>query len=333
MPALAGWLLGGALGCLGGASTTASDVSDADTDTDVDADTDVDTDTDTDWTPADLAGCTAEVRTDEGDDESVEITRTLLYDARGLVMEQLSDDPDEPARLETDHDDLGRIVEWRLDHDGDQIFDEVWTRTLGDAQISDGLDGGIGDVTSFCRDTDADGICDFEERMSHDADTGLRSLYELDVDGDGAFDGTCTYDYDDRDRRVAFECTDLLIRSAQYTYGTGPLDYVVAVDLGDDGTVDNRSERHYDAQERLVFTAEDLDADGVWDSDAATTFRPDGTIELVEGNVRQPATGRFREEYTYDADGYTAEALFGLDVTGDGVPDTRTRRTWSWSCP
>jgi hypothetical protein len=318
---------------------------DVDTDTDVDADTDVDTDTDADTdpgtdsgmdtatttdtgpvdtTPADLADCVVVIDTDAANDGSIDVTTTITYDAMGLEVAISVDDADPATAAEititrnTDGDEVDRAI----DQTGDGVVDDrvllTWTT---DRQLD-----------SYCYDLGDDGTCDFAERFGYDA-YGHRTTYEQDGDGNGTYESTCTYTYDTSDRRTSYDCGGPLNQSAIYTYtGVTFWDYLWDLDLGRNGTIDQHWDEQYDADGRLIYEGADTNNNGVWDTELWNTWNPDGSLSLVEGEIRSPASS-FRLEHDYDVEGYLLQKRFGIDVTGDGIPDNLDVDDFVWTCP
>jgi hypothetical protein len=336
-----------ALGCSGTpAADGEADTEDSDTDSDADSDTDADTDadadsdadsdadTDTDTTgdtgsdrtePADLSGCTSTNEIDEDDDGTVEQTVTDTYDAGGLLSSSALDhaDPETIARTTFVRDAAGNEIERRFDLDGDGTDDDVHTRSWTAS----------GKLAAYCVDYGIDGTCEYAERMTYDPTTDLRSLYENDADGDGLYESSCTYVYDAQGRTLSYLCTGPLDRAAAYTWTGGTeWDHDFAVDLGTNGSDDSVSQYRYDTFGQLVQTRTDDGANGSWDTGAETQWNPDGTVAVVDGWTTNPSS-TFRSTNTYDADGYLVEVLFGIDVTGDGLPDAITVERYAWSCP
>lgn len=340
-PLLAIWVLG----CSGksGEDTAADDggsdegTSDSDTDTDTDADTDsdadADSDTDTDTAtdtgevrtePADLSGCVSIDETDEEDDGTIERTSTSTYDAQGLLVSFLVDDDDPDSAVTTTfvRDGVGNELERQFDNDGDGTVDDVHFRTWT----------ATNELETYCVDYGDDGTCDYAERITYDPTSGLRSLYEQDGDGDAVYESSCTYTYDGTDRRLSYLCDGPLDRSAAYTYTGGTIwDYDLALDVGADGSDDVLYEYRFDAAGRQIRAATDTNTNGVWDSEADTLYNPDGTVSQIDGATVGPAS-TFRYTYTYDVEGYLTDSLFGIDVTGDGLPDSVTVDTFTWQC-
>jgi hypothetical protein len=298
--------------------------SDADADGDVDADTDADTDTSpVRTTPADLGDCSVVVTLDEKNDGDVDATTQMTYDAGGLVLSVLVEDSDPATAAETTYlrDADGNELERQIDQDGDGALDERWISTYG----ADGLE-------TFCQDVGDDGDCEFAELLTYDA-AGNRVTYQQDGNGDGVYDSTCTYTYDAQDRRTSYDCDGSLNQTATYTYTEVTFwDYLWDVDYGRNGSTDEHWDEQYDSAGRLIYEGADTNDDGTWEQEVTTAYNPDGTVALVEGTIRQPASA-FQIQYDYDGDGYLLEQRFGVDVTGDLVPDNLDVSDYAWTCP
>ena len=306
---------------------------DADTDTDADSDADTDTDTDSDadtdtgtrTIPADLSSCMSIGEHDEGNNGSIEAVVTSLYDELGLLVSVETDDDDTntPALVSFIRDAQGGEIERQFDNDGDGTIDDRWTYVLTPE----------GEITSYCADTGDDGVCDFEERIAYDEITGLRALYERDSDGDGIFESTCTYTYDGQDRRTGYDCDGALNQIALYTYTEVTVyDYIFDLDIGRNGTTDQSTDYRFDTEGRSLYVGSDADGDGALDTTVDNTYNPDGTISVIESTNANPAA-LLRWEYSYEAEGYLSDVLFGADVTGDGLPDQVVSDHFTWTCP
>ncbi|MEZ4241830.1 MAG: hypothetical protein R3F59_37915 [Myxococcota bacterium] len=302
--------------------------SDADADTDADSDADADTDTDTGpvrTEPADLADCVSVSERDDDFNGSIDATTTTTYDALGLQSDVVLDDADRDTPTHTwfVRDAAGLELERWFDDEGDGTADDVHYREWNaDAQL-----------VRYCVDLGADGTCEYLEEIDYDPTTGVRTEYRRDGDGDGVFESTCAYTGDAQGRILAYDCDGQLNLSATNTYtGATFWDYLQDTDLGRDGSVDQHAEYRYDADGNRIYAAQDTNANGAWDVETTTAYNPDGTVSRIDGTTASPASS-LRYEYTYDPDGYLVELVFGVDVTGDGLPDGGSTETWTWTCP
>ena len=112
------------------------------------------------------------------------------------------------------------------------------------------------------------------------------------------------------------------------------------IDLGRNGSIDQRFIDVYDADERIIHNERDQYAPaGVFETVLDTTYRADGQLDTVLGtdviisgsSVLGPyGYGAF---YSYDVEGYPLTNRVGYDTGGDPLPEIVTLTTHSWTCP
>ncbi len=310
--------------------------SDADADSDVDADADADADADTSDTGgsagpgvlADLSDCTVTIAVDLEANGSVDAMLVRVYDASGRESTLMITDGDpNTAELTTvTYNGAGKVVRRDFDVDGngstDLAFIFEWTPT--------------GNLSRFCEDQGDDGSCEREERISYDPVTDNRSLFELDGDGDGTFETSCTYTFDATDRRTSYLCSGGISQAASYTYaGALPADFVIEVDFGANGSVEQIQETLHDADGRVVFFGDNNNAAGGNEFESTWLYDSVGNelTVLLEDFSSNP-NSLSRSDTSYDIDGYVTGVLSAVDLTGDGVPEAFLfEDTYAWTCP
>ncbi len=130
-------------------------------------------------------------------------------------------------------------------------------------------------------------------------ETGLRSTYELDTDGDGAID-----------RRDLLSYPEGEVRSDRWTGRD--------IDNDLDGNLDGRQERSLDARGRITRSFRDDDLDGTPEYELLQTFGDYGITDqsLLNGANRQAST------WTYNANGLLVR--YSYDGNADGTPERVT---------
>lgn len=277
--------------------------------------------------------------TDNGADGSIDYRRDLTFASNGKVAADEYDfDGDGVLDLvnQFEFDANEQQIRYRNDSDGDGVDDSVRTLTY------DAFGGLVRNET-----VDAAGVTTALEVIEYDADgrmirrqngnpgsptiefwivdeAGMRSTYELDVDGDGSID-----------RRSLLTYPEGETRSDRWTGRDNDLDL--------DGITDSRQIRELDERGYVVFDSRDDDLDGNPEYERRDTYGPFGITSqtIVNGAIRRASTWDYNAagnllRYAYDGDGDgTPERVTDYqyddsgnqvgqsrDNDGDGTPDT-----------
>ena len=221
------------------------------------------------------------VSTDRGDDGTIDTVQETTFNEatqRSLLREDR--DGDGEFEIVTAFDyvyDGNRLIRVETDDDADGTVDIVETREYTTA----------GRIWRTIRDEGADGKPDRIEESTWDADNRrIRSTIDAPVGGpvetiqeyaygnDAGMNGRLMHRYNERG----------LVQSTRYETRYLPSGQLESmdIDLTDDGQVDNRIERVYDADGQMIGTLTDNGADGTIDTLHSYIYSDDGRlIELA----------------------------------------------------
>ncbi len=237
---------------------------------------------------SDLAVLT--VSTDSGDDGTIDRVQETTFDSGGKrILLREDRDGDGEFELVTAYAyvwDQGQLIRVETDEGADGSVDTVETREYTTT----------GRIWRTITDEGADGVADridehvwdangHRVQMSMDKPAGgvVETIQEFRFGNDDIVDGRLMSRYND----------DGLIQSVRYNnvYLPNGLLGTMGIDLQDDGKVDNRIERVYDADGRMIGTLTDNGADGTIDTLHSYIYSDEG--RLVELAIDMGNDGTF----------------------------------------
>ena len=175
-----------------------------------------------------------------------------------------------------------------------------------------------------------DGVFDGGEDYRWRPDGQLRSV-KTDHNGDGVTDYGTTYSYDDLGRpleRVDFD-DDGPYLTAVYEW-TDERAYTLVEHLGTAaGPPSKRLEVLLDAEGRTIFSEEDRESDGVWDTRNTTEFGVDYMRNVREVQDDDGSVTTWDSEEIYD--GWKTIVSSSVMIDPDGTR-TAASSEWTWGC-
>lgn len=292
----------------------------------------------------DLSDCSVyreQVNTTDGDAYMRGLWFT--YDSNGWVIlaeQDLDADGFAEDIFSQTFDGYGQLIDQLHDVDGDGIYDERYILSY--------TSNGDRDVVQW--DVDNDGTVDVTYTYLYDA-TPLLITLETDLDSDGTPDQRTEYIRDGSGNMVQETFDDgidgTLEAVKDYTQpGLVGGDYYYDWDQTGDGAYNVRVEEAFNSAGQLTLSWQDVDIDGVVETEIHFAYWSTGLLELLSATffdptlVIPPLLDGYLDYYqqpTYDADGFTQEILEVVDLDRDGSPggtfDQTYTETWSWTCP
>ena len=243
------------------------------------------------------------------------------YNARG---QQLTHDNDTNGDGVTDNSNLytynaaGQYTVIAHDDDGNGSADYTQSYTYNNfgEEIREEHTDGAGQTLYLETQTyDANGVLVGRQTTSGSSqknyrwfadDSGTRTAYEIDNDGDGTWDRHDDLVYDAQDRWIERD-----------------------IDFDNDGTVDAYWERSWDALGSMTAQRKDNDNDGTFDEVETWTYNTNGqrTEYLRTFPSSTDQSNARRATTTYDAQ--NRQVSYVIDFGNDGTNDSITRHTYS----
>jgi hypothetical protein len=241
------------------------------------------------------------VLTDRGDDGTIDSTQETTFDEnhqRVLLREDRDGDGVFERVTAYAHVwDQGRIIRIETDEGADGTLDGVETReyTLS------------GQLWRTVRDDDADGTPERIDESTWDAN-GRRIRSAMDMPAGGVVETLHDYMYGNDnvlDGRLLRRFNDSgMVQSTRYENEYLPNGRLgrLGIDLQDDGAIDNRVERIYDNEGRMIGSLTDTGADGTIDTLHSYVYSDEGRLTELAidiGNDGQYDTVIYRDYHNF----------------------------------